>query len=440
MDLTLKDFQSWKEATLKLEGFTVVVGPSNRGKSALARAARAILRNGISEGQVRLGSKQARVALSLAEHEIESSRPRKGSASYVVDGEEFAALGGNVPPVMRDWGYQPVEVNGVKIDPVFAGQFDAQFLLSSSPAETNAILNAFSSTERLDRGKKTLKGKVGEKDSEAKVLGGQISTLEEQVALLQVKAEAAELLRQLIAQRMATARAAQRQAVLLAQVQQAITRKDLLYEHLQKIDRAGDHLARVLQALARLVLLAKLHLVINQRRIGASKLQALEVVEPKLDRSLKAYLRLERLARLHTGVRRQAQGAQQLAVLARIPPLMDEAARRYKILVRARALVLADPAPYKARAARIKDINASPAQGKLAVLTALARLIDNAQALAATRAGLSSQQEERERNEVELRHAEADLDQWVDINAVITCPQCHYEFVKSQGESHDQHR
>jgi hypothetical protein len=77
-----------------------------------------------------------------------------------------------------------VEVNGVSIDPIFAGQFDGQFLVGSSPAELNAVLNAFASTERLDRGRKVLAQRVNDTNAQAKALTPQISALEESLGVI----------------------------------------------------------------------------------------------------------------------------------------------------------------------------------------------------------------------------------------------------------------
>ena len=42
--LEISNFQSVEKADIQLGGFTVIVGPSNSGKSALLRALRAVVR------------------------------------------------------------------------------------------------------------------------------------------------------------------------------------------------------------------------------------------------------------------------------------------------------------------------------------------------------------------------------------------------------------
>jgi hypothetical protein len=75
-------------------------------------------------------------------------------------------------------GFGPVKVGEVALDPVFAGQFDSQFLLGSSPAELSAVLNSFSATDKLDKGKKVLITRTNEVNGEAKVLAPIISQAE----------------------------------------------------------------------------------------------------------------------------------------------------------------------------------------------------------------------------------------------------------------------
>ena len=43
VDVEIRNFQSIEKATIKIDGFTVVVGRSNIGKSALVRAVKAAL-------------------------------------------------------------------------------------------------------------------------------------------------------------------------------------------------------------------------------------------------------------------------------------------------------------------------------------------------------------------------------------------------------------
>ena len=437
MDLTLTDFQGWRNATLKVKGFTVVLGESNRGKSSTARALKAVLRNGVSEGNIRLSTKETRVALSLEDHELEASRARKGSATYVVDGAEFSKLGGAIPPVMGDWGYQPVEVNGVKVDPVFAGQFDAQFLLSSSPAETSAILNAFASTERLDKGRKTLKAKSSEIDAEAKVLGSQIGNLEEQVVDLDSRKIEAEKLRETISLQMTQVRELNRKVKALGSLHDAVVEARAVTAKIAAIDQACTDITQVLHRLTALDAACRLHMVLHQRGMTTRKLASLDRVDPQLDVALKAFLRVERIARIHGGFALRERNRAHLDALEGLQTPLEQVVQRYKVLVRIRALLLNDPAPLRARALAVKDVttDVTALTPQLRQTQALLRASEATRSLLAANAELSSLQTSIDAADQAVRSAQQELE--AQRRGAVTCPKCSHEFIPSHEEHHD---
>ena len=177
MNLTLDNFQAWEHAEVKVEGLTVIVGPSNRGKSSFARALRGIFRNDVSERRIRRGTKATSVMAILGDTDLEVRRTggTKGETTYRVGTEEFTKLGGKVPPPVEALNVAAVKVGDYTLDPIFARQFDGQFLLSSAPAEVTAVLNAFASTDKLDRGRRVLTSRTNDLNAEAKALGSLIS-------------------------------------------------------------------------------------------------------------------------------------------------------------------------------------------------------------------------------------------------------------------------
>ncbi len=179
--VTAKNFQSWKNFSLKVKGFTVIIGPSDRGKSAIIRALRGILRNEVGAPHIRFGEKEASVSLEFeGEDSIELTRNSR-TTTYKVGDEEFSKLAGGVPPAIAELRCNTVDVNGVKLDPIFASQFDQQFMLTMSPAELNSIFGLFSSTERLNAGKKAAAAKNVEFNSNAKFLANEILEAENKV-------------------------------------------------------------------------------------------------------------------------------------------------------------------------------------------------------------------------------------------------------------------
>jgi energy-coupling factor transporter ATP-binding protein EcfA2 len=204
----------------------VLVGPSNHGKSSLFRSLKGVLRNDIPDEYVRNGQEEPlKVELELDGLNIKATRKRKGSTKYVLtplphkfhigddtkvlyDSEaeataaaelltpkgkvnlyqnKYSSLGGKVPDEVAKLGFGEVKIGEYLIDPIFSGQNKAQFLIDPDrwkPSEINAVLGAFSSTEKLDTGKKEANLRITQRKSEASTLATEIRSAEERSAKL----------------------------------------------------------------------------------------------------------------------------------------------------------------------------------------------------------------------------------------------------------------
>jgi energy-coupling factor transporter ATP-binding protein EcfA2 len=186
--LSGKNFQSWTEFDIDIDGLTVVTGPSDVGKSALFRALKGVVRNELPAEWVRDGQDDPmEVSLDVGGHKISALRKRRGSTTYAIDGQDFAKLAGGVPDQLRDLKFGEVAIGDFDCDPIFGRQNSAQFLidpLTYKPAEVNAILGAFGGTEKLEHGKKEANLRKTQKDAEARTIAGQIRDSEERRARL----------------------------------------------------------------------------------------------------------------------------------------------------------------------------------------------------------------------------------------------------------------
>ena len=179
-----KDFQSWKNFDLNVSGFTVIVGASNRGKSALIRALRGILRNQVQDAFIRKGEKSTELELTVTKGpKIVLTRTK--TTTYKVNGEDFAKLAGDIPDPLKALNTHSITVGGTKLDPVFAGQFDSQFMMDLSPSDLNNVLGLFSNTEQLNQGKKQVNSSNTEINSQAKLLATSIQ--DGQIRITQMK-------------------------------------------------------------------------------------------------------------------------------------------------------------------------------------------------------------------------------------------------------------
>lgn len=181
-----KDFQSWKSFDFTVSGFTVVVGSSNKGKTALVRALRGILRNQLAEAHVRKGQKVAEVSIEVEDGPSASATRNAKTTTYKIGEEDYAKLAGDVPEPLKALQTHVISVGNTKLDPIFAGQFDSQFMMDLTPSDLNAVFGLFSSTERLNNGKKEIAASNTEINSHAKILATQIQASEAKLASIQI--------------------------------------------------------------------------------------------------------------------------------------------------------------------------------------------------------------------------------------------------------------
>ena len=92
--IELINFMSHRHTVIELDaGLTVLVGPNNCGKSAVVTALQILCHNDNSTYVMRHGAKECRIIVETGEgHRIEWIRKKTGSASYLVNGEEFDRL------------------------------------------------------------------------------------------------------------------------------------------------------------------------------------------------------------------------------------------------------------------------------------------------------------------------------------------------------------
>jgi hypothetical protein len=139
---------------------------------------RGTFRNDIGANKIKIGETELAVSISFDKNTVVAKRTTKAATTYTVNGVEYGKLAGNIPEAVAKMGYSSIHIGNVELDPIFGGQFDNQFLLCSSPADLNTVLGAFSSTEKLDQGKKRIGTKIKELDVEAKVTAKMITDAE----------------------------------------------------------------------------------------------------------------------------------------------------------------------------------------------------------------------------------------------------------------------
>lgn len=176
----VKNFQSIKSATVEIEGFTVITGKNNSGKTALQRAVRGVFENTRGHSFVRHGEDNCEVSVSFEDGNKVTWYKGKKENKYVINGKTYDKVGSGTPEPLRDFGVYPITCGGKVISPQIAPQFTGQVFLLN---ETGAVLaEAVSDVERVSVLNKALKESERDKrsaSSELKVRKKDLKGLEE---------------------------------------------------------------------------------------------------------------------------------------------------------------------------------------------------------------------------------------------------------------------
>lgn len=137
----VENFQSLSDVTVKVQGFTVITGTNNSGKSALMRAIRGAFQNARGTAFIRHGTTKATVEITFDDGRKIRWEKGKGAGdkpTYIVDGGSPLHPGQAVPDEVRDLGVRPITVGGREVWPQFAPQFTGQIFLLDQPGSVLA--------------------------------------------------------------------------------------------------------------------------------------------------------------------------------------------------------------------------------------------------------------------------------------------------------------
>lgn len=141
----VRNFQSVADARVEFGRFTVLVGPSNSGKSAFLRAVRACLRNTAVPANVRQGAVKAEIDVLFADAIVGIERG-KSLSTYRLGPEIFTKSGRTVPePVAAAIALPLIEGT----DATFTFQFDKPFLLSEPGSTAATVIGSLTNVSTL---------------------------------------------------------------------------------------------------------------------------------------------------------------------------------------------------------------------------------------------------------------------------------------------------
>lgn len=159
-ELRIENFQAHERKRIKFDPrVTTIIGPSDRGKSAIIRALRWVCLNDLrGDAFVRDGADFVRVSLLI--DGVKITRSKKGIANgYKMGNSSYVALRSDVPEDIK----AVLNVDAVN----YQSQHDAPFWFSLSPGQVSRELNAIVDLGVIDATLKNLNSTV--RDAKARV-------------------------------------------------------------------------------------------------------------------------------------------------------------------------------------------------------------------------------------------------------------------------------
>jgi exonuclease SbcC len=143
----VQNFQSIKNASVDIDGFTVVTGPNNSGKSALMRAIRGVFTNAPGGPLVRHGAPHLSVGLEFDDGSTVVWEKGGKTNRYTVNGKTLSSVGRGVPPEVEALGIGEIRAGSDRIWPQIAEQFTGSLFLVGRPG--SVVAEALSDVDRV---------------------------------------------------------------------------------------------------------------------------------------------------------------------------------------------------------------------------------------------------------------------------------------------------
>lgn len=151
--LSIRNFQSIRSADMVLGKFTVIVGESSHGKSAIVRAIDAVANNQLDSDFITQGQKYSSVSLKTEEGTVTIERKTGGTSAYKVaqagsKESSFTKLNRQVPTEVTEvLGLIPSTKEVKSIN--FAGQHDSPYLLKDSSSNVARVLGELTNVSTI---------------------------------------------------------------------------------------------------------------------------------------------------------------------------------------------------------------------------------------------------------------------------------------------------
>lgn len=178
--ISIKNYQSIKNAEIELGGITVITGRTDSGKSAFFRAVKAVVSNESGDDFTTFGEKKTVVEIDNVKW-IQSNTEN----SYEIDGKRWDKCGRTVPDdVRKELNMGEIEFGkDIKFYLNFSGQLDPSFIVQGNPSDNAKVIGSISNIHTVYNG-------LREAEKDAKNIKHTMTESQEQLIVLQKQLEA----------------------------------------------------------------------------------------------------------------------------------------------------------------------------------------------------------------------------------------------------------
>jgi len=151
MSITVRvqNFQSILDQTVVVDGFTVITGPNNSGKTALLRAIQGVFTNAPAGPLVRHGASHLTVDIDFGDGNRVRWEKGEKINRYTVNGKLLDNVGRGVPPEVAALGLSEIKAGSDRLWPNFAQQFGGVLFLVDRPG--SVVAEALSDVDKVGR-------------------------------------------------------------------------------------------------------------------------------------------------------------------------------------------------------------------------------------------------------------------------------------------------
>lgn len=176
---TIKDYQIIKKANLEFRpGLTVIIGPSNNGKTSIFKALKANMYTVPGSTPIRVGQSSYAVGIQYNEHTVILQKSNKDSV-YLIDGEKYTKFGTTTPEaVSKALNIKELTLNGNKEQLNFWDQMNYPFLLDRTAVELFRFIIDSGDDDQISKALKNMVSDRQQISKDINILQGSINSVD----------------------------------------------------------------------------------------------------------------------------------------------------------------------------------------------------------------------------------------------------------------------